>query len=207
MSFPHVYYDASLCSQPQMAYPPPPPQPQLQAPPQPQLHVTNGGTAITIQWQSVGPLASSYVLEVRDSTSSASNFFTRLAPADSADSLELCLQGLEPGRGYIACVKSVAQGGTESLPSAWSPWLTLPVVIQSNELLPSAGNVPASYMLPFTPQPADHIIQKTYELPLHKAYHPQDLIIQSPYEMLMGDFGSQPPPEVTGQEEMMLFLD
>merc|ERR1719272_2582264 len=67
----------------------------VQAPPQPQLHVANAGSAITVEWQSSGSLAASYLIEVREGTSSASNLFTRLAP-DAADSLELCIQGLEP---------------------------------------------------------------------------------------------------------------
>merc|ERR1712166_180614 len=169
----------------------------VHAPPQPQLLVANSGTAITAHWQSVGPLVASYVIEVRESTSSASNRFTRHAPSDAADSLELCIQGLEPGRSYIACVRSVAQDGAESASSVWSSWLTLPMVLQPFEV--SGGNMPAPHMPSLTPQPAmspDLIIHKMYDLPLQKP------------EKQMPVIGSQPPPEVTGQEEiMMLYLD
>merc|ERR1712224_828167 len=108
--------------------------PTVQAPPRPELHFTRGDAA-TVQWKSVGPLASRYVIELRESTTSSSNLFTRSSPNYSTESLELCIQGLEPGRSYIACVRTVAQDGAESSSSPWSPWLTLPsMAIQQFEL-------------------------------------------------------------------------
>lgn len=144
-----------------------------------------------VQWKSVGPMASSYIIEVRESTTSASNIFTRMAPRDATESLELCIQGLQAGRSYIACVRSVAQDGAESLSSPWSSWLTLPhVAPQQFELQLPSGNLPA----PYTPAVT---LQEIYEIPLHK---PEKQMggIQAPLQQI---------PEITGQEETMLFLD
>lgn len=145
----------------------------------PELHFANGGNAITVQWKSVGPLATSYIIELRESTTSASNLFTRVAPQEGTESLELCIQGLEPGRSYIACVRSVTRDGIESLSSPWSSWLTFP------------------HTAPYMPSLALQEF-KVYEMPSEKP------------EKQMGVVETQAAsqiPEITGQEDLMLFLD
>lgn len=167
--------------------------PVLQTPQQPELLIAGGGTAVSVHWNSVGPFAASYVVELRESTTSASNRFVRMAPAEAVGSLELCIQGLEPGRSYIVCVRSVGEDGIESPPSAWSTWLTLPVVLQP------CGNMPAPCVPSVNQQLAispDALLQANHES------------LQKPEKQI----GMQPTvaelaPEVTGQEEMVLFLD
>jgi cold shock CspA family protein len=174
--------------------PPPPPSPGpymlpgammpnglslLQAPPQPELHAANGGNSIIVRWKTVGPLASSYVIEMRENTTSSSNFFKRLAPQNGSESLELNVEGLAAGRSYIACVRSVAPDGAESLSSPWSFWLTLSMPLQPNEIPSCNGNVPMEML----------------DKPLQKL------------EKQISVTGIQGAPEITGQEEMMLFLD
>jgi len=182
------HYSYTAASQPQSGYSAlnqmPSSLPMIpQAPPQPELRIANGGNAISVHWKGVGSLATSYVIEVRESTTSASNLFTRLAPQGAADTLELCIQGLAAGRSYVACVRSVAQHGVESMSSLWSSWLTLPMALQQCELTPSSGHMPSM------------TLHEIYEMPLQKS------------EKQTGFVGIQAPPEITGQEEMMLFLD
>merc|ERR1712166_905964 len=120
-----------------------------------------------------------------------------MAPAEAVGSLELCIQGLEPGRCYIGCVHSVARDGIVSSASAWSPWLTLPVVLQPFELLP-CGNMSRPCLPHLIPQPVTSphsLLLKTHEVSLEKT------------EKQMGVIGAESAPEVTGQEEMMLYLD
>jgi len=155
-----------------------------QAPLQPELRIANGENAISVQWKGVGPLATSYVIEVRESTTSASNLFTQLAPQDASDTLELCIQGLAAGQSYVACVRGVAQHGVESMSSPWSSWLTVPIALQQCELTPSSGHM------------SSMTLHEIYEMPLQKSDKQTGLVgIQAP------------PPEITGQEEMILFLD
>jgi cold shock CspA family protein len=177
----------------------------LQAPPQPEMHVANGGNALIVRWRTVGPLANSYIIEMRENTASSSNFFTRLAPQNACDSLELCVQGLAAGRSYIACVRSVAQDGTQSLSSPWSFWLTLPMPLQPYDFPPSNGVMHAPCMPALPPQAPVEMFDK----PLQKLAPTQterwaDAV---DVEKHMNLTGIQGPPEVTGQEEMMLFLD
>jgi len=166
----------------------------LQAPPQPELHIANGGKAVMVRWKTMGPLASSYVIEMRESTTSASNFFRRSAPLNAPESLELCVDGLVAGRSYVCCIRSVAQDGAESLSSPWSLWLTLPMALQAGEVLPLHGDMRA----PCVPAPAPVFDPKLMQI---NVTTPKSL------DHKINGTAIQSPPEVTGQEDMMLFLD
>jgi len=172
--------------------------PPLQTPQQPDLRMGSTGTSVSVNWKSIGLFASSYVLELRESSTSASNRFIAMAPAEAVASLELCIQGLEPGRSYTVCVRGVGKDGVESPPSPWSAWLTLPVSLQQFEILPY-GNVPAPLMPAVTTQQLgmspDAHQQTTHELSMHK---PEKQIGAKPTVAELA-------PEVTGQE--VLFLD
>lgn len=99
-------------------------------PPQPEVCISSIGSAISVRWSTGGFPAASYVLELREASSSVSNRFACQAPADGAASLELCIQGLQPGQSYTACVRGVTQDGFEGVPSPWSNWVTLPMLSQ-----------------------------------------------------------------------------
>merc|ERR1719456_1972823 len=97
-----------------------------QPPPQPEVTLSHMVNSIAVRWSSFGTAAASYVVEVFDYASSASNRFGCQAPADGITSLELCIQGLQAGQSYVACVRSVMHDGSESAPSPWSRVVTLP---------------------------------------------------------------------------------
>lgn len=171
--------------------------PLLQAPQQPELRIGSTGTSAYVTWHSIGPSAASYVVDLRESTTAASNRFVRMAPVEVVTSLELCIQGLEPGRSYTVCVCGVGKDGIESPPSPWSPWLTLPVGIQQLELSPYS-NMPAPCMPSVTQQlgmSPEALLQTTQEPSLYK---PEKQISTQPTVAELA-------PEVTGQE--VLFLD
>merc|ERR1711904_475992 len=118
---------------PMMMLPAPlPPPPVLSSPPQPDIRISsNVASAICVRWSTVGFPAAAYAVELRQGSTNASNRFACQAPADSAGSVELCVQGLQPGQSYTACIRSVAQDAFESAPSPWSAWVTLPAMLQS----------------------------------------------------------------------------
>jgi hypothetical protein len=118
----------------------------LQSPPQPELCISNVANAICVRWSTIGIPAASYVVELRQGSTSVSSRFSCQAPTDGSGSLELCVHGLQSGESYTACVRSVAQGGFESAPSPWSCWVTVPVIVlQSYEHLPG-GNTSVPHM-------------------------------------------------------------
>merc|ERR1711907_680979 len=98
----------------------------LLSPPRPEVFFSPVANAISVRWRTVGFPASSYTVELRQGSAAASSRFAFQAPTDGAGSLELCIQGLQPGQSYAACIRSVAQDGFESVPSPWSYWVTLP---------------------------------------------------------------------------------
>jgi hypothetical protein len=189
---------------PTMHVPPPPPFPPmneapimlqpammqapviLQPPQQPQLSISNVPNSISVRWNSIGTSASSYVVEVLESTSSTSNRFACQSPANGSTSLELCIQGLEAGRSFFACIRSVAQDGFESAPSAWSQPLTL-VQTCNNQALPHMSS-PVGQQPPLSP----HSLLK-----VQKSHEAEKV------GMVVGC----PPPEITGHEDVALFLD
>eukprot|EP00746_Dinoflagellata_sp_MGD_P074507 gnl/MRDRNA2_/MRDRNA2_30087_c0_seq2.p1 gnl/MRDRNA2_/MRDRNA2_30087_c0~~gnl/MRDRNA2_/MRDRNA2_30087_c0_seq2.p1 ORF type:complete len:717 (+),score=130.32 gnl/MRDRNA2_/MRDRNA2_30087_c0_seq2:91-2241(+) len=204
--------------------------PVLQPPPQPEANVSPITNAISVRWSSYGIAAASYVVEVFDYIAAASNRFACQAPAESGSSLELCIQGLQPGQSYVACVRSVAQDGMESAPSPWSRTVTLPIMAQSFDPaltpvqhMPSPAGQPQQPVspqgVPQMPSPAGqpqppaspHGIlspQKLHETgQLQQPVSPQALFSpqkmhETPLEKLAG-----PPPEITGHEDTGLFLD
>jgi cold shock CspA family protein len=166
--------------------------PILPPPRQPELRIAGTGTAVSAHWHSVGPYATSYVVELRENATAASNRFVRIAP-EGMCALELCIQGLVPGRSYTVCVRGVGKDGIEGPPSTWSAWLTLPLTLQPYDML-QCGNMAAHCMPPMTQ---------------HVAMAP-DTLLQKPHELPEKPAGAQPTvselaPEVTGQE--VLFLD
>merc|ERR1712232_679580 len=85
------------------------------------------GFAVSVQWAAVAQ-AVAYVVELRESGSSAFERFVRSAPEAKLGTLvELRVGGLRPGpppgRTYVAQVRTVAVDGSESAPSppGWSP--------------------------------------------------------------------------------------
>jgi cold shock CspA family protein len=166
--------------------------PVLQPPQQPELRIAGAGTAVSAHWNSIGPYATSYVVELRENATSASNRFVRMAPAEVMGTLELCIQGLVPGRSYTVCVRGVGQDGVEGAPSPWSAWLTLPLTLQPYDMMP-CGNMAGLCVPPMTQ---------------HVAMTPE-AYLQKPHEQEK-PVGAQPTvaelaPEVTGHE--VLFLD
>lgn len=158
---------------------------------------------MTVQWKGVGPLASKYIVEVRESATSASNLFTRMAPQDATESLELCIQGLEAGRSYVACVRSVTQDGAESSSSPWSSWLNLPFMApQQFEFAPPSVNVSTPYIPSLT-------LREMYEVPLQQPEKQVQVgAIQGKQVQVGAIQAKQLIPEITtGQDELMLFLD
>merc|ERR1712224_132545 len=113
----------SMHMQPGMAVPPTPPPPEI-------LLVDEAGTCgLCIRWQSVGPMATGYVVELSEGSSASSERFVRQAPPQTVGTVELCVAGLVSGRCYAACVRSVSQSGHESSPSAWSTWQNIPAAL------------------------------------------------------------------------------
>jgi len=168
----------------------------LHSPPQPEVRLSHEGNAIFVRWSTVGILAAGYALELRQGSTSVSSRFACQAPADNARSVELCIQGLQPGQSYIVCVRSVAQDGFESVPSAWSCWVTLPIVLQ-----------------PFDPMSCGNTSMGLTSAPVAPQQQPL-----SPYSILFDEVSLEKPdkqlsmvmacpaPEITGHEEV-LFLD
>merc|ERR1711935_1034034 len=78
-----------------------------------------------VQWRSADNLAAGFSVELREGGAKCSERFMRPA-SGLAGILELCIGGLNPGRGYMACVYAVSQCGCESAASSCSSWVTLP---------------------------------------------------------------------------------
>merc|ERR1711904_678627 len=105
--------------------------PVLPTPPPPEILLTveAGAGGLCIKWQSVGPMATGYVLELCEENSMATERFVRQAPPQTVGTMELCVGGLISGRCYAACVRSISQSGQESAPSAWSNWQSVPAAM------------------------------------------------------------------------------
>merc|ERR1711904_476506 len=105
--------------------------PVLPTPPPPEVLLTEeaGAGGLCIRWQSVGPMATGYVLELCEGTSGSTERFVRQAPPQTVGTVELCVGGLVSGRSYAACVRSISQSGHESSPSAWSTWQSIPAAL------------------------------------------------------------------------------
>merc|ERR1719161_3065690 len=164
----------------------------LQAPQQPELRIAGAGTAVSAHWNNIGPSATSYVVELRENATAASNRFVRIAPMEVMGALELCIQGLVPGRSYTVCVRGVGKDGVEGPPSSWSAWLTLPLTLQPFDMSP------CNMAAPSMPSITEHVAMAP------------DTLLQKPHELPEKPVGAQPTvselaPEVTGQE--VLFLD
>jgi len=151
----------------------------MQVPPSPtppEVFLTEeaGVGGLCIRWQSVGPVATGYVLELGEGSLGSIERFVRHVPPQTVGAVELCVGGLVPGRCYAACVRSISQSGHESAPSAWSNW----------------QNIPAA-MLPRLPSAPQNVEKSVLEAEVKKVGMAAVLF----------------PPEVTGNEEGMLFLD
>merc|ERR1711977_789619 len=146
----------------------------LQAPQQPELRIAGSGTGVSVYWSGIGPAAISYVVELRESVSAASNRFVRMAPAEALASLELCIQGLVPGRSYTVCVRGVGKDGIEGPPSV-TPRLAMP---------------------------SDALLQKTPDLPLQTTEKQSGLEVTP--RTGMQPTVAELAPEVTGHEVLFL---
>jgi hypothetical protein len=200
----------------------------LQPPPQPEANVSHIANAISLRWSSYGTGAASYIVEVFDYISAASNRFACQAPAENGSSLELCIQGLQPGQSYVACVRSVGHDGLESAPSPWSHAVTLPIMVQApmpspvsqpqqpispNGMphMPSPANqpqqpvAPQCHDVPHMPSPSD---QPQQPVSPHGILNSQKLL-ETPLEKVENCDTpiACPPPEITGHEDTGLFLD
>merc|ERR1711904_541318 len=107
-----------------MPVPPPPPPPEIL------LTEEVGAGGLCVRWQSVGPMATGYVLELGEGSLGSIERFVRHVPPQTVGALELCVGGLVSGRCYAACVRSISQSGHESAPSAWSNWQSIPAAMQ-----------------------------------------------------------------------------
>merc|ERR1719335_1170369 len=173
--------------------------PVLPTPPPPEilLAVEAGAGGLCIRWQSVGPIATGYVVELYESSSASTERFVRQAPPQTVGIVELCVGGLVSGRCYAACVRSISQSGHESAPSGWSTWQSIPAAMQP--CLPSGPPpqpVPMNqqYPVPAAPSP-DSMRQKVEGSQLEASVKK------------VGMAGVLLPPEVTGHEEGMLLLN
>lgn len=183
---------------PMMLVPAPlPPPPVLSPPPQPDICISsNVASAISIRWSTVGFPAVAYVVELRQGSTHASSRFTCQAPADSAGSAELCVQGLQLGQSYTACIRSVAHDGFESPPSLWSAWVTLPMALQPcGPLVCGNSSMPPMSSPLVKQQPPSPYSILFDEVPAESAEKNQ-----------FGMVKACPAPEMTGHEQA-LFLD
>lgn len=194
---------------------PPPPQfpymygaPMMQVPavamlpplPQPEVIISHVGNAISVRWTNCGPPAASYVVEVFDYALSASNRFGCPAPVDGATRLELCIQGLQAGQSYVACVRSVAHDGMESPPSPWSRVVALPLANQTVGPAP-CDNTPAQHVH----SPSEQQQQQQQPSSPHAILNSrksQEMSAEKAENLVAGV-----APEITGHEDMGLFLD
>eukprot|EP00746_Dinoflagellata_sp_MGD_P074506 gnl/MRDRNA2_/MRDRNA2_30087_c0_seq1.p1 gnl/MRDRNA2_/MRDRNA2_30087_c0~~gnl/MRDRNA2_/MRDRNA2_30087_c0_seq1.p1 ORF type:complete len:676 (+),score=118.79 gnl/MRDRNA2_/MRDRNA2_30087_c0_seq1:91-2118(+) len=176
--------------------------PILQSPPQPEVNIAPNANGIHVRWNCFSTSAVSYIVEVFDYIANGSNRFACQAPAQGS-SLQICIQGLQPGQSYAACVRSVAPDGMESAPSPWSRALTLPVLVQVIEPCPTPVQHPAPLQQPVSPpgqwqrpvSPHGMLnTPKANDMPLEKSE-----IDVTPCAC--------PPPEITGHEDKGLFLD
>jgi len=174
------------------------PQTMLLPPPQPEVCISNGANGISVRFSTVGYPAAGYVVEFRQGSTSASSRFACQSPADGAGSLEMCIQGLEPGQSYTACVRSVAQNGLESVPSPWSCWITLPMMLQPFIPLP-CSNASTPHNVAPTPE-----VQQQALSPYSILF--DEVSVKKGEKNEFGMVKACPPPEITGHEEV-LFLD
>jgi len=142
------------------------------------LPVDGNNAALSVQWRSTDNLATGFSVELREGGAECSERFVRPA-SDFAGILELCIAGLNPGRGYMACVYAVSQCGCESAASSYSSWVTLPGEIEEAVL---ESNVDASEHDSTSEE--QHVSEKL------------DLSDQNDSR-----------PEVTGRESTLLLLD
>jgi len=198
---------------------------------QPEVSISNIANAICVRWINYVPSAASYIVEVFDYASSASNRFSCPSPGDGSTCLELCIQGLQAGQSYAACVRSLAQDGSESPPSPWSRVVVLPVMGQAFD--PSSfNNTPTPHM----PSPTEHQKQQPPSSPhsilnsaanspqkSHEMEKMENLstVLEAVSTVLEGVSGVLekagvpvssvampcPPPEITGNEDIGIFLD
>jgi len=183
--------------------PPPPPAPPAQSPkaptivqplPQPEVYLSSVANAISVRWSTMGIPTAGYVVELRHASTAVSSRFACHATNDASGSLELCIQGLQPGQSYAACVLSVTQDGFESAPSPWSCWVTLPSIV-----LQSYDSVPCSY---------NPIMTMSSPVVKEQSMSPYSILfdeVEQPPEQV-DTAKACPPPEITGQEDA-LFLD
>jgi hypothetical protein len=182
-----------------MQLPAPLPAPRLLSPPlQPELSISHHSAgAVSIRWTAVGAPTAGYVVELRQNSTSAPSRFACQAPADGAGSLELCVQSLQPGQSYTACIRSVAQDGFESAPSPWSAWVTLPIMVQPCS--PAVCGVTCTL-----PQMSSPLVQRQAPSPYSILFDevPAGNLEKNQFGMVK----ACPAPEMTGHEDA-LFLD
>lgn len=144
------------------------------------LPVNGNSSALSVQWRSADDFAAGFSVELREGGAKCSERFAR--PASGLGGiLELCIGGLSPGRGYMACVYAVSHCGCESAASTCSSWVTLPGEIEESPSMP-CGKIEEDQ------EPISH------ETPGVGG----KLNLQDP---------KSPPPEVTGHESDLLLLD
>lgn len=142
------------------------------------LPVDGNNAALSVQWRSTDNLATGFSVELREGGATCSERFAR-PNSGFAGILELCIAGLNPGRGYMACVYAVSQCGCESAASMYSSWVTLPGDIEESLL---ESNVDAS--------------EQNHTSEEQNVGEKVDLSDQN-----------NSPPEVTGCENALLHLD
>eukprot|EP00746_Dinoflagellata_sp_MGD_P161835 gnl/MRDRNA2_/MRDRNA2_89121_c0_seq1.p1 gnl/MRDRNA2_/MRDRNA2_89121_c0~~gnl/MRDRNA2_/MRDRNA2_89121_c0_seq1.p1 ORF type:complete len:624 (-),score=125.05 gnl/MRDRNA2_/MRDRNA2_89121_c0_seq1:384-2255(-) len=185
---------------PMMQLPPPLPAPQMIVSPlQPEVRIADQSAgAVCVRWSGIGFPATAYMVELRQGSTGTSSRFACQAPADGAGSLELCIQGLQPGQSYTACIRSVAREGFESAPSPWSAWVTLPDIVQSCS--PTVcGSISTS-----TPQMPSPPVQQLPPSPYSILF--DDVVVENPEKNQFGMVKACFAPEMTGHEDA-LFLD
>lgn len=174
----------------------------LQAPPQPEVYLSCVANAISVRWSTVGIPAVGFVVELREASTPVSSRFTCQAPNDGTSSVELCIQGLQPGNSYTACVCSVTQEGFESAPSSWSYWVTLPsvptVMFQPCHSVPCSNNsmIHMSSPMVATEKPSPYSI----------LFDEVEKLVEECEKVKASLVKAGPPPEITVCEDA-LFLD
>lgn len=179
--------------------------PVLQPPAAPELRLADQtGTALAALWQGVDPAAASYIVQLRELNSVATERFVR--PANGTFGvLDLCIGGLVPNGCYTACISSVSHCGCESPPSCWSPWLTLNTGATVPVPMPPVCITQAPSM-PVSQSQHQHQMMPPQQLPVIGESHP--LQAEDPKKFQAAMIAMPPsPPEVTGHEEEMLLLD
>jgi len=174
--------------------------PLLQVASPPKLCIVDEtGTTLGIQWYGVKSSASSYIVEICEGGAPKTHRCACPPPAQETDLLELRVSGFAAGQCYAACVRLVTPCGCESMPSPWSPWVTLPAMSVAEQRAGDVSMLAGLHSPSVTPPMSPHsLLRRTQGL----------LPAKTKSDLLgLGVARVMPAPEVAGHEDEAIFLD